>query len=167
MAATTVAFEAQKIDIEPNGCPIDAPIDLTIAFTLDQPVSSATWTVKFILDASFKRHTLDLGVVGPLTYAAGAHTFHWTANVDVAGVKRYVLLRPRDDVHAPRFFCFCFSYTPCPDCRGPRNVLNNMGLLTVGLRDGPTDIIDINMVVQVTKDAATGTLLRTIFNPLE
>lgn len=54
--------------------------------------------------------------------------------------------------------------------------LANVGLLVATLRSGATDIADINMVVQVSKeggdtvsddDGASARFLRRIFNPLD
>jgi hypothetical protein len=47
-----------------------------------------------------------------------------------------------------------------------RSLLLNVGLLHAALKDGDADVIEINLVTQVTKDA-TGGLVRTMFNPLE
>jgi hypothetical protein len=47
-----------------------------------------------------------------------------------------------------------------------RSLLLNVGLLHAALKDGDADVIEINLVTQVTKDAAGG-LVRTMFNPLE
>ena len=47
-----------------------------------------------------------------------------------------------------------------------RSLLLNVGLLHAALKDGDADVIEINLVTQVTKDAVGG-LVRTMFNPLE
>eukprot|EP00455_Lapot_gusevi_P027198 TRINITY_DN2878_c0_g1_i2.p1 TRINITY_DN2878_c0_g1~~TRINITY_DN2878_c0_g1_i2.p1 ORF type:complete len:134 (+),score=21.10 TRINITY_DN2878_c0_g1_i2:46-447(+) len=46
------------------------------------------------------------------------------------------------------------------------HMLLNVGLLSVSFKDGENDLVEINMVTQVTKDADGG-FIRTIFNPLE
>ncbi len=48
MAAVPVdyKFEASKIEINPNSCPIDAPVNLSVEFSLGSPIDHGQWSVK-------------------------------------------------------------------------------------------------------------------------
>jgi len=60
---------------------------------------------------------------------------------------------------------FSFSAESIDVKKVSKNTLLNVGLFSAKLMNGTTEIMDIKMVTQVTKDSK-GNLIRTIFNPL-
>jgi hypothetical protein len=56
-------------------CGIDRELKLEIDFEVSKSVAVGQWSVKYIVDSSYKRHVIELGSQGPVSYAAGKHTF--------------------------------------------------------------------------------------------
>ena len=109
-----------RIDVTPNACAIDRELALEIEFECARAVAAGTWTVVYVVDSSYKRHLLQLGSQGPHTYAAAGVKHTFKFSVD------------RIDVSAVK-----------------RSLLLNVGLLSVALKDGDKEVIEINLVTQV------------------
>ncbi len=126
-----------RVDIEPNDCPLQAPIAITMQFTLHKPIAGARWDVVYEADYTNKKQALLLHRSHPVDLAPGAQVFsHHVPEVRTDSIKEKYLLQ--------------------------------VGLLRLTLSSATEeDIVSVNMVTQVSKDPATGALLRNIFNPLE
>merc|ERR1712166_110440 len=92
MAETTV--DVTKIVISPNECEISSELKLDIEFTLDKPLSSAVWELKYIVDYTNKRKELACGRIEVGAYTAGeSHNLTFEVpKVDVTGIKEARLL---------------------------------------------------------------------------
>src|SRR3989338_199981 len=115
--------QLKDIQIEPNQCPLSAPLALTRKSTLAKPVKAAYWTLTYEADISMKRHLIPLvSTAEKLTdIDAGTHVFQQSIDkIPTEGVKEKYLLQ--------------------------------VGLLKLELRSGSDVLVSINMVTQVAKD---------------
>lgn len=141
------AVEVRAIAVSPEISAVDAPLTLRVSFALAAPLKAAAWRVAYTVDVAGRqqRHVIELGgSEGEADLEAGAHEWEHTVermDVKAAGVK-------------------------------PKHLLRNVGLLSASLAaagaDGGRreDVLEIRLVTQVAK-GADGSLVRTVFNPLE
>mmetsp|Transcript_34435 Transcript_34435/g.82201 ORF Transcript_34435/g.82201 Transcript_34435/m.82201 type:complete len:156 (-) Transcript_34435:27-494(-) len=128
-------IDVSRLSAEPSIAPVTAPLTLEIDFSCSAAVRAAVWQVKYMVDSVGKRKIIVLGETGAEDYAEGEHSMAFA--VDSIDVSG---IKP--------------------------SALANAGLLIASLRDGDgTEIIDINLVVQVSKTDEG--FERCIFNPLE
>eukprot|EP00741_Cyanophora_paradoxa_P005456 tig00000889_g5291.t1 len=128
-------IQAKRISIEPNNCPIDAPLNLEVAYESSEAIASAVWELSYLVDMAGKRQVIALGSVGPQAVSKGANSFKFSVPaIDVSGVKK--------------------------------STLANTGLLQCHLKAGAEEVVQLNIVTQISKKA-DGSLLRTMFDPLE
>jgi hypothetical protein len=138
--------QLRALSIEPNQCPLAAPVALTLRIALAVPVPAAFWTLQYEADIAMKRHVIPmLTTAPPRDLAAGEHVIQLaTDGIATAGVKEKYLLQ--------------------------------VGMLKLGLHSaapGGGDsagsappLVSINMVTQVAKDDQ-GVLKRNVISPLE
>ncbi len=128
----------KAVQIEPNACPLSAPLALTIPFVLAAPVPGAFFSLHYEADISAKRHKIPLLTTAPpRDLAAGEHVFSESiAAIPTDGVKEKYLLQ--------------------------------VGMLKLELFSAASTepLVSINMVTQVAKNDA-GALIRNIISPLE
>lgn len=128
-----------QLVIEPNGtCPLSAPLALRMTYQLLEPVASATWELVYEADFTNKRHCIHLHTTTPVDLVPGVYEYaHSVDAVKTEGVKEKYLLQ--------------------------------VGLLKLTLKGANrTDLVaSVNMVTQVSKDPASGILLRNVMTPLE
>jgi hypothetical protein len=137
----TIDVRAIRVDAEHAGAggrpPLSAALRLEIDFDSDAALRGAAWRVRFLVDVVSKRYIVELGEARGWDVARGGNSFVFSLDsVDVSRVKS-------------------------------KHLLNNAGLLIAALQtaDGE-DVIDINLVVQVSRSRETGELERYILNPL-
>ena len=133
--------EVTAIGVDPSVGPVDAPLGIRLSFSLKEPLADVSWRVAYTVDvAGRQRHVIELGGSGDekKNYAAGAHEWAYTVE--------------RMDVAASGI--------------KPKHLLRNVGLLSVSMAAGGEDVLSVRLVTQVAK-GADGTLVRTVFNPLE
>lgn len=132
-------LRVNELVIEPNGnCPLNAPLSVSMKYTMLEPVAGAVWEMVYEADFTNKRQTIPIYTAPVLDLTIGEHTFHHAVpSVNTGAVKEKYLLQ--------------------------------VGVLKLTLRgnNGTENVTSVNMVTQVSRDPATGTLLRNIMNPLE
>lgn len=129
----------KAVTIEPNNCPLGAPLALTIPFVLSAPVKGAYWSLHYEADISSKRHKIPLSTTAPpRDLEAGENLFnHAIEAIPTEGVKEKYLLQ--------------------------------VGMLKLELfsTQSPAEaLVSINMVTMVSKDDH-GVLRRNVISPLE
>lgn len=86
--------QLQKIDIEPNGCPIQMPLSITMHYNLTEPVRDAVWSIVYEADYTNKKQAISIFTSEPSSLAPGAHVFHHHAErITVDGIKEKYLLQ--------------------------------------------------------------------------
>merc|ERR1711865_98937 len=120
--AALPVVEVAKIGISPNECAISSELKLDIEFSVDKPLSSAVWDLKYIVDYTNKRKERALGKVEIGSYPAGeVHRLCFEVpEIDVSGIKESLLL--------------------------------NVGLVLAVLSEGDVEVVQISMVTQVTRN---------------
>jgi hypothetical protein len=138
-AAAEQLIRIKAVQIDPNHCPLSAPLALTIPFALAAPVPGAFWSLVYEADISAKRHKIPLHTTAPKDLAAGdSHVFHEAIqSIPTEGVKEKYLLQVG---------------------------MLKLELFSASARTEP--LASINMVTQVSKDDQ-GVLRRNIISPLE
>lgn len=137
-------IDLKAIQIEPNQCPLSAPLALSVKFVLKSstPIKSAFWTLTYEADVSMKRHVIPLFTSSPVIaeLQPGEHVFQQHIDkIPTEGVKEKYLLQ--------------------------------VGMLKLALRSAASsasgdELVSINMVTQVSK-SDEGVLIRNIISPLE
>ena len=135
-------IDLKAIQIEPNQCPLSAPLALTLKFTVrsSTPIKAAFWTLSYEADVSMKRHVIPLLTTAPAAdLQPGEHVFQQKIDkIPTEGVKEKYLLQ--------------------------------VGMLKLALRSAAASetepLVSINMVTQVSKDEK-GELIRNVISPLE
>ena len=80
------------IRVEPNNCPIEEELTLTMDFDTKVDVLGGRWEVRFIADTASKRKIVCLGQTAEQDYHAGQHQMAFTVDrIDVSHLKRHVL----------------------------------------------------------------------------
>jgi hypothetical protein len=127
------------LQLQPDGhCPLNAPLTIAMTYQLLEAVPAATWELVYEADFTNKKHAVPIYSTAAVDLAPGTHTFaHAVDAVKTDGIKEKYLLQ--------------------------------VGLLKLTLKgaNGTENITSVNMVTQVSKDPATGVLLRNIMTPLE
>lgn len=130
MAVTAVA-------VEPNQCPLQAPLLITVHYALKRPLAAVAWQLVYEADYTNKRHAIQLFRGPSVDMPAGPGVFtHHVPIVQTEGVKEKLLLQ--------------------------MGVLR----LVLAQDGNPEPLVSVNMVTTVSKDAS-GTLIRDIMSPLE
>ena len=140
--STVPTVDVTFIGISPSSGPFDAPLTLTLGFSLDAPIASASWQVRYMVDMAHKRHLLELArwpAEGAAALAYGAEAGQ-SVTIEVPELQ-------------------------LGDLKDKPSVLANAGLLLATLYDGEEEVIQISMLTQVEK--AGEALVRTIFSPLD
>jgi hypothetical protein len=115
--------------------PLEDLLRLEIDFDSDTSLQNAVWNVKYMVDVVAKRYIVELGGKTDVDINNGSNTFTFLLDsINMSGIKR-------------------------------KHLINNAGLLIASLvtSDGQ-DVIDVNLVVQVSK--SENGLVRHILNPL-
>lgn len=132
-------IDVTRISVEPNNCTISERLDLELDFSTSDDITNGVWEVKYMVDSIRKRHIIVLGASKPRDYPSGEASFAFGVDsIDVSGIKP--------------------------------SALSNAGLLIASLSGESSsgdrvEIIDVNLVVQVSKDGDD--FVRCVFNPLE
>ena len=139
MSTELDVIDVLRVDIEPNDCPLQAPLNLTVHFNVRTPAVGVHWELDYEADYTNKRHVIALyrsPAPFDLVMTGAPQSFsHFVPQVNTDAVKEKYLLQ--------------------------------VGLLRLSLVDGAgSPIVSVNMVAQITKDAS-GVLLRSIISPLE
>ena len=80
------------VHIEPNNCPIEEELTLTMDFDTKVDVVGARWEVRFIADTAAKRKIVCLGQTKEQDYHTGQHQMSFTVDkIDVSHLKRHVV----------------------------------------------------------------------------
>lgn len=116
-------LKLDKLLIEPNDCPLSAPLNITMQYTLLQPAPSATWHIVYEADTTNKQKLIELySSSAPTDLPAGTHTFtHTLPEIKTDGVKEKYLLQ--------------------------------VGVMKLTLRSKDEGVAVVNMVTQVSKGA--------------
>ena len=69
-------------------CGIDRELRLEIDFTCTRAIAAGVWTITYVVDSSYKRHSLKLGEQGPCGYAVGAHSFVFSVQSHLESLSR-------------------------------------------------------------------------------
>lgn len=127
------------LQLQPDGnCPLNAPLSITMTYQLLEPVPAAIWELVYEADFTNKKQTIPIYATSAVDLEPGTHVFaHAVDAVKTDSIKEKYLLQ--------------------------------VGLLKLTLKggNGADNVASVNMVTQVSKDASTGTLLRSIITPLE
>lgn len=127
------------LQLQPDGhCALNAPLSIAMTYQLLEAVPAATWELVYEADFTNKKQSVPIYATAAVDLAPGTHTFaHAVDSVKTDGIKEKYLLQ--------------------------------VGLLKLTLKgaNGADNIASVNMVTQVSKDPASGTLLRNIMTPLE
>ena len=125
--------------IEPSAtCPLNAPLHIRMVYDLLEPVPQASWEMVYEADFTNKRQSIHIHQTHAGDLAPGRHMFeHAVDTIKTDAVKEKYLLQ--------------------------------VGVLKLLLRSAvdPSVSASVNMVTQVSKDSASGQLLRSILSPLE
>jgi hypothetical protein len=115
--------------------PLEDALRLDIDFNSDTSLENAKWTLKYRVDVVAKRYIVELGTQKDVHVTDGPNTFSYVLDsIDMSGIKR-------------------------------KHLINNAGLFIASLCTfDDQDIIDVNLVVQVSKTEHG--LVRHILNPL-
>jgi hypothetical protein len=115
--------------------PLEDALRLDIDFNSDTSLENAKWTLKYMVDVVAKRYIVELGTQKDVHVTDGPNTFSYVLDsIDMSGIKR-------------------------------KHLINNAGLFIASLCTfDDQDIIDVNLVVQVSKTEHG--LVRHILNPL-
>lgn len=128
-----------ELRIEPTAvCPLNAPLSIALVYQLMEPVPAAVWEIVYEADFTNKRQAIHIHSAAPVDLPVGTFSFaHSVDTVKTDGIKEKYLLQ--------------------------------VGVLKLTLKGnhGAENVASVNMVTQVSKDPATGVLLRNIMNPLE
>ena len=146
--AMSDALVLTSCEVDPSGwVPIGAPVSLALGLAVGPlPLTGCHWDVRYTVDCTAKRLVLPLGRVpadpsATLDYAAGA-----AATLD-----------------------FALDELDVKDVK--RNLLLNVGLLTLHLMQRGEEIVQVSLVVQCRRDTAPEAdpkaVLRCILSPLE
>ncbi len=127
-----------QVMIEPSAiCPLSAPLSLALVGELLVPCPQAVWEIVYEADFTNKRHGIHVYKSQPADLAPGPFAFAHT----IETIKTEGIKE--------------------------RHLLQ-VGVVKIVLTCAdPAVTASVNMVTQVTKDAATGQLLRNILSPLE
>jgi hypothetical protein len=129
----------RELHIDPNAiCPLNSSLSIAMVYELLEPVPAATWELVYEADFTNKRQGIHIHTTVAGDLVPGVHSFaHAVDAVKTEGVKEKYLLQ--------------------------------VGVLKLTLKGGnrTDNVASVNMVTQVSKDPASGVLLRNIMNPLE
>lgn len=142
-AAASVAdlVKLLNLTVEPNCCPLSAPLALSLRFQLSADVRGAFWVLCYEADIASKRHRIPLLTTQPRDLAAGTHVLQEAAPaIPTEGVKEKHLLQ------VGMLKLALHSASAGGDAGEP--------------------LVSINMVTQVCKDEG-GVLRRNVISPLE
>lgn len=180
----------ESLSIDPNNCRLEEPLHLNMQYSLERDLLDARWEIKvrpdaacpqlphmpsdpfrdassqFIADQASARK-----IVGELPCPAAALLVHSPSPGTYSRACR--------DTHPPAVLG---ETAPQDLCAGPhamdfsvaevsvshlkRHVLANVGLLVAVLYAGEEEVVQVSMVTQVSP-AADGSLMRSIYNPLD
>ena len=130
-------LKLEGLIIEPNNCPLSAPLNISMKYTLIKPVPGATWEVVYEADYTNKRKAIALHTTAPADLQPGTHQFtHTIPEIKTGDIKEKYLLQV--------------------------GVLK----LTLKGGGGSDNLAVVNMVTQVMK-GDDGVLTRMIMNPIE
>ena len=67
-----------RVEVQPNPSSLlEAPLELVVEFTSEQPMRHAFWEVAYVLDVTHAKCKVDVRIyISPYTYARGAMTMH-------------------------------------------------------------------------------------------
>jgi hypothetical protein len=125
------------VSVEPNECPLAAPLAINMSYTLAKPLVNAVWEVVYEADYTNKRKAVALHTTEPVAaLAAGGHAFAYACpEIKTEGIKEKYLMQ--------------------------------VGLLRLTLHaQGEANIVSVNMMIMVSKDS-TGQLIRNVISPLD
>ncbi|KAK9818220.1 hypothetical protein WJX72_008997 [[Myrmecia] bisecta] len=81
-------IQVKRLHVEPNNCPLDSPLTLTLEFSCAQDLQNVTWEVQYVVDMTAKRHVLQLGSTPSTTYPAGETKLEFKVDqINTEGVK--------------------------------------------------------------------------------
>lgn len=77
-----------SIDIDPNDCPLEAPLELTIKFEACRDLESTHWELFYVVDIILANRSITLTRTEKATYVKGTHsvTFHVEFAAALSGV---------------------------------------------------------------------------------
>lgn len=140
-------LQIKSLLIEPNDCPLHAPLSITMEYSLRQTIPNAFWDITYEADFANKKHTIPIASSAPTaSLQAGNHTFHHSVpTINTSAIKEKHLLQ----------------------MGLVKLTLKSMQVQEGGLATAAVGVTSVNLMVQVTKDATSGTLMRSILSPLE
>lgn len=93
-AAAPELLTVEACQIEPNMCPLEAPISIAVQYALAQPVVGAVWELVYEADYTNKRKAIALHTTPAADLEAGKHTFHHAVpEIKTEGIKEKYLLQ--------------------------------------------------------------------------
>ncbi len=87
-------LKVKALVIEPNDCPLSAPLHVSLKYTLLKPVPAGSWDLVYEADYTNKRQCIALHRSDPVDLVAGDHEFsHTVPTIKTEGVKEKYLLQ--------------------------------------------------------------------------
>eukprot|EP00286_Rhodomonas_abbreviata_P010957 CAMPEP_0181323666 /NCGR_PEP_ID=MMETSP1101-20121128/19918_1 /TAXON_ID=46948 /ORGANISM="Rhodomonas abbreviata, Strain Caron Lab Isolate" /LENGTH=134 /DNA_ID=CAMNT_0023431731 /DNA_START=10 /DNA_END=414 /DNA_ORIENTATION=+ len=114
------AITLTAVSVDPNDCPLGAPLTIKMKFTATRAINKAVWDLKYMVDMASKRKLIALGTTEETSYAAGTES---SMEVSSAGI---------DTTH----------FKP--------HHLANAGLVVATLLEDGKEAVTVNLVTQVT-----------------
>ncbi|CAK4820973.1 unnamed protein product [Aphanomyces euteiches] len=132
-----------RVDVSPNPTHVSDELNLEVDFSVSKDVANGWWEIEYLVDSVLQRHIINI-LLNALSLLLG--------KVEVQDYKR-----------GENHFQFSVPQINVDPIK-PSN-LANCGLLIASFKNDEGDIMDLKMVVQVSKQGDS--YQRIIYNPLE
>lgn len=87
-------LKVEQMLIEPNICPLNAPLSISMQFSINRPIYQMQWELVYEADFTNKRKTVNLQVTPCGDVAAGSHVFQvQLPGINTDGIKEKYLLQ--------------------------------------------------------------------------
>ena len=156
-----------SLSIEPNQCPLAAPISIHLRYTLLRPLKKATWDVLYEADYTNKRIALNLSAMSGHRTGLDSGTGPNLSDVHCSSsssVKSGTRQGEEDLEIGDHDFSFVRDHLPVEGVK--EKYLLQVGVLKLILRAEEGNVTSVNMVSQVIK-GKDGTLMRNVISPVE
>ncbi|CAH0490420.1 unnamed protein product [Peronospora farinosa] len=147
MLRSRQAVSITAVKVSPNPAALAAELNLEVNFHLEAPIANGVWNIEYLVDSVMKHHIINI-LSMPLNIFALSFNHERPATDYARGDNRFQFSTPQVNISGLQ-----------------PSQLTNCGLLIASFKDEDGDILDLNMVIQVSEQR--GGLQRIIYSPLE